>query len=218
MNFSQSVNHYCERIDPSYWSEPFNAITNIAFLIAALVLFQIWRQGEAKDWPAVLLIVNLAVISIGSYLFHTLATNAAALADSIPILVFILITLFMSARRYLGLPLWGCALVTAIYVPVTPVIVIFTAPLVGSSAAYLPALFSILIFAGLMAIRDREISRGLFFAASVFVVSLICRIADGPICDQFPLGTHFAWHILNAVVLFQLIRLLMRRRVSRAAI
>ncbi len=214
MNLTQPVDHYCERIDPSYWSEPLNAITNIAFAVAALVLFRAWQRAQEKDGPALVLIVNLAAIGVGSYIFHTLATRGAALADTLPILTFILITLFFSARRYLKLPWWVCGLVTVLYLPVTPIIVFFSAPLIGSSAAYLPALFTILIFAGLTTRRDPEISRGLFLAAVILILSLTCRIADEPLCSLFPLGTHFLWHVLNAIVLFQLTRVLMRRRPS----
>jgi hypothetical protein len=30
-----SVDIYCERIDPGFWAEPVNALTNLAFLLAA---------------------------------------------------------------------------------------------------------------------------------------------------------------------------------------
>jgi len=30
------IDNYCERIDPSFWSEPVNAMTNLAFIVAAL--------------------------------------------------------------------------------------------------------------------------------------------------------------------------------------
>jgi hypothetical protein len=39
-------------------------------------------------------------------------------------------------------------------------------------------------------------------AAGVFAVSLTARTLDRPLCGDFPTGTHFIWHILNAIVLF----------------
>ncbi len=37
MDWSRAVNSYCERTDPGFWSEPVNALTNAAFLVAAFV-------------------------------------------------------------------------------------------------------------------------------------------------------------------------------------
>ena len=38
------------------------------------------------------------------------------------------------------------------------------------------------------------------------------RTADLALCPAFPLGTHFAWHILNAVVLCVLLHTAMAAR------
>ena len=46
----------------------------------------------------------------------------------------------------------------------------------------------------------------MFAATGVFLVSFTARIIDQAICPVFPLGTHFLWHVLNATVLFLLIR------------
>ena len=39
---------YCERADFTFWSEPVNALTNMAFLIAALVM---WRWVRRQRMP-----------------------------------------------------------------------------------------------------------------------------------------------------------------------
>ena len=38
MDWLAPVDAYCERTGPEYWSEPVNALTNLAFLLAALVM------------------------------------------------------------------------------------------------------------------------------------------------------------------------------------
>jgi hypothetical protein len=87
----------------SYWSEPVNAVTNAAFLIAAAS----WPGGCAGQrlplaWA---LVAVLTAIGVGSYLWHTHATRWAGLMDVLPILVFILIYIFAaSTRDFLGLP------------------------------------------------------------------------------------------------------------------
>ncbi|PWT93645.1 MAG: hypothetical protein C5B56_00365, partial [Proteobacteria bacterium] len=51
-----------------------------------------------------------------------------------------------------------------------------------------------------------EVRAAIGLAAGLFCVSLVFRTIDRTICGAFPLGTHFVWHMLNAVVLFVLLR------------
>ena len=48
---------YCERLDGSFWAEPFNAATNAAFLAAALVAFWLWRRQGVRDRRVLALIL-----------------------------------------------------------------------------------------------------------------------------------------------------------------
>jgi hypothetical protein len=48
--------------------------------------------------------------------------------------------------------------------------------------------------------------RGVGLAAVIFAGSLALRTADFAVCDAFPLGTHFIWHVLNAMVLYVLLQ------------
>ena len=43
-------------------------------------------------------------------------------------------------------------------------------------------------------------------ATGVFVLSLTARTLDVPIGPSFPLGTHFLWHVLNAVLVYLVVR------------
>lgn len=36
----------------------------------------------------------------------------------------------------------------------------------------------------------------------MFACSLVLRALDEPVCAWFAAGTHFGWHLLNAVVLY----------------
>jgi hypothetical protein len=51
-----SVDNYCERTDAAFWSEPLNAVTNGAFILAAAYAFLLWRRAGGKDWASLLLI------------------------------------------------------------------------------------------------------------------------------------------------------------------
>ncbi|MBC7778490.1 MAG: hypothetical protein H7125_00155, partial [Proteobacteria bacterium] len=70
------------------------------------------------------------------------------------------------------------------------------------SDAYLPALLTLSIAAIAAATWAPAQARRLGAAAVVFIVSLTARTLDLPWCAQWPHGTHFVWHLLNAVVLY----------------
>lgn len=197
MDWTRAIDAYCERTDTSYWSEPVNAVTNLAFLIAGLVM---WRRsmGAGRVLAAVLF-----VIGIGSWLFHTHATAWAAMADSLPILVFTLIYIFLANRDFWGWPAWTAALGAAAYVPysmaLTPV---FEAlPFFAISSFYWPLPTLIFAYAFLLRGRAPVLARNLAIGAAILCVSLTARSLDQTLCAAFPLGTHFLWHILNAVML-----------------
>src|SRR5262245_19694172 len=107
--WSTPVDLYCERGPPSFWAEPLNALSNIAFLVAAYVAYDLWRQ-DGKGDPAILaLIVVVVAVGLGSFAFHTLATQGAMLLDVTPIGFFIYGYFLLALRRFLVLS-WPLAL------------------------------------------------------------------------------------------------------------
>ena len=199
MELTRAIDGYCERLDAGYWAEPVNAATNAAFLLAALLM---WRRGAGVPL-ARLLSGILAVIGMGSYLFHTHAQVWAAIVDVLPILAFILVYIFAINRDAWGLRAWSAAALTALFVPYAVLTVPLwqAVPVFGVSAGYMPVPTLIAIYAGLLWRRFPDLSRGLIIGAGILLLSLLARSVDESFCAAFPLGTHFAWHILNAVML-----------------
>jgi len=72
----------------------------------------------------------------------------------------------------------------------------------------------ILVYAFLLRQKRPEVARGLAIGAMVLVVSLVFRTVDTPMCGSFPLGTHFLWHILNALMLGWMIEVYRRHRLQ----
>ena len=114
--WSTPVDLYCERITPLFWAEPANALSNLAFLVAAFAAFQLWQREGKADRPILALIVVVAAVGLGSFAFHTLATRGAMLLDVTPIGIFIYGYFLLALRRFLLLS-WPAALVnlTALY-------------------------------------------------------------------------------------------------------
>lgn len=213
MDWTQQIDSYCERLSPAYWAEPINAVTNAAFLIAAFVM---WRRVRGQGAPlAYLLVLILAGIGVGSYLFHTHAQVWAALADTAPILLFILVYIFAVNRDVWGLGLWPALGLTLLFFPYAALTVpIFQlVPGLGSSAGYAPVPLLILIYAFLLRHRAPQVARGLAIGAAILILSITFRSLDMPVCGQFLVGTHFMWHILNAIMLGWMIEVYRRARV-----
>lgn len=215
MNWLAPVDAYCERIGPEYWSEPVNALSNLAFLLAAVIIWL--RLGGPRMAMGKTLASVLFVIGLGSWLFHTHANRLTGLMDVTPILAFILLYIFAVMRDYFGARPWVAVLLAAGYVPYA----IATTPLfaqipgLGSSASYVPVLLLIVFFAALLRRRLPETAQGLLIGAGILFVSLTFRTLDQPLCEAWPLGTHFMWHLLNAAMLGWMIEVWRRRQHQR---
>jgi Ceramidase len=211
MDWSTPLDLYCERTDAAFWSEPVNAVSNAAFLIAAAVAFHLWRRGDRTDRSALALIAVVAAVGVGSFVFHTVATRAAILADVIPIAVFIYGYLLLALVRFLHFKAVAAAAIVFAFAAGAQALSALAPPrLLNGSVGYLPALIALIAVA--LAAREERTRRGLGLAALVFAISLGFRTADMALCPELPLGTHFVWHILNAVVLFMLLRTAMAAR------
>ncbi len=196
--WSEQIDAYCERTDFSFWAEPVNALTNVAFLIAAVV---IWPRTKDVALGRVLAVV-LFVIGLGSFAFHTTATRWGSMVDTLPIVGFILLYIFVATRDYFGLETWKSVLVTLLFFPYAVATVpLFSQLGLASSSAYAPVPLLIFIYAYLLRTRAPQTARGLTIGALILCLSIFMRWLDEPICAGFPLGTHFLWHIFNAIML-----------------
>ncbi len=209
------VNNYCERNDFGYWAEPINALTNLAFIIAAVIMWpRVRGLGVAR-----LLVVILFAIGIGSYLFHTHATGWAGLADTLPILLFVLVFLWAASRELPAIfgrntgrrGLWAW-LITPLFIPfaILTVPVFMQVDALGSTAAYMPVPLVLAIYIAVIPRRAPVFARNLTIGLVLMLASLTLRALDGPLCDHLPIGTHFGWHLLNGAMLGWMIESLRR--------
>lgn len=226
MNWTSKIYAYCERgIDAGFWAEPLNAVSNGAFWIAAIAAFaSLWRAGDTFRRPAeTALCIMVAVIGTGSFLFHTYATAWAALADVAPIGLFMFAYVGYTVRRFLGLNLIAVALaiacfIAAFYVARTMACPPLLADIVSAARgrclngtfSYVPALLALAVMTVSLALRRHPAWMWLAAASAVFLCAMTFRTFDFEWCDSvkiggYATGTHFLWHVLNAVTLYLLL-------------
>ncbi|MEM1313197.1 MAG: hypothetical protein AAGI51_01485 [Pseudomonadota bacterium] len=219
-----SIDAYCERLDPSFWGEPVNAVSNAAFFIGAYMAWRAARaQGRSEDWAVVALISILLAIGTGSFLFHTFATRWAAATDVLPIMLFILVYLYLATVRLWVLPRWAGALALAAFFPVSAAVASLLTPVFGTlngSMSYVPTFLILCAYAAGLAWRDRPGGQGLAIAAALLAVSLTFRTLDdqtGAVCAATGIGTHWLWHVFNGTLLGWLIIVMVRHGAPAAA-
>lgn len=214
------IDLYCERTAPGFWDEPVNAVSNAAFLLAAAYALPVALGRERRDPLELLIIAIGGSIGIGSFLFHTLASPAAELADVIPIWSFVALYVLAVIWRTTGQDVIRTARIAAI-AAVTACIAIWIggqdvttsadpAPMrLNGSLQYLPALIALTVFAGI-ALARRHPARWLVTGASlVFCLSLAFRTVDLQVCAATGgLGTHFLWHLFNGLMVGLLLQAL----------
>ena len=205
----EPVRAYCERTDAAFWSEPVNAVTNAAFLVAALTA----ALGARGDRPVLALCGVTGVVGLGSFLFHTLANRWSMLADVIPIAIFIPGYFGLALARFFGLPARGAVLGTLAFAGagfgLPPALDALTgrdvAALTNGSIDYGPAVLALFGVGLALLGRAPRAGRAILATGGVFLASLALRTFDARVCAALPLGTHFLWHVLNALVLYRLL-------------
>lgn len=215
------IDLYCERMGPEYWAEPLNALSNLSFILAALVAIWVILRRGYTDLAELLVVALAASVGVGSFLFHTHASAGTELADVIPIWSFVALYVLVAIYRATGQSALRTLRIAGIAVAIGGGVFWLTSgdvttdtdggvgPLNGS-LQYAPALIALVVFA-VLSWRRGGAERGyIAAAAAVFALSLVFRTVDLALCQLVPFGTHFMWHLLNGVmmglILFAMVR------------
>jgi hypothetical protein len=195
---------YCERTDASFWSEPVNALTNLLILAAGLFGLAQVRAKKTGVYAEVLC-WWVIVIGLGSLLFHTTAIELTKWADIIPIATFTFATAVFCLRRFsrLSWPKTSAYFVSyfAVISVITWLIPSWLREATNGTTAYLPALAGYAFF-GVVALIYGSLAGWYCIACAVILFAgFVFRAIDQDVCEAFPLGTHFMWHVLIALML-----------------
>jgi len=214
---NEFIDEYCERIAPGFLGEPLNAISNLGFIVVAILLAKQYSAAKNQttlpvQWDVAILILLTFLVGIGSGLWHLLAVSWTLSADIIPILLFINLYILSCFARVLQCS-WKQTLLWFVIYHVfnTSLRHIFPTDFLNGSIFYLPTLIFLLGIAYI--VWKRKLQEKVFYliAAILFTVSLAFRTIDESVCSVIPYGTHFVWHLINAVMMYYLMQGLMFR-------
>ena len=202
MDLHDHIDIYCERLEPGLWAEPLNAITNAAFIVAAIAGFMLAHKQGVLNRPVLLLIGLIAMIGIGSTLFHTFANVWSKFSDVLPILFFQIAFLVIYSRNIIGLNTLKTAGLIILFFGLSFLSGLMPYDWFNGSLGYSPALIFLLGFGIYHWKVNKKEPFILLITAGVFIVSLTFRSIDMLVCERLPIGVHYMWHILNGLVLY----------------
>lgn len=208
MDLNQALDQYCERTDASFFSEPLNFATNLAFALAAILLWRRLQQipSHRRQPGSTFLVVNMMAIAIGSAMFHSFATVWSKAADVIPINIFLLSYLFCFLKWQAGASTQGVIAGLSVFGLLTALLPLLTNhELANGSEMYFGAWMSLFGIACYLLGKPGVKERWLVPTAAICLsISLTLRTIDMRVCEAWPYGTHFGWHTLNGIVLYLL--------------
>ncbi|MFN8792530.1 MAG: ceramidase domain-containing protein [Bdellovibrionales bacterium] len=210
------LDFYCERIAAGFWGEPFNALSNVSFLVAGLWGFS---RAKAQDQGFSRFLSGLCIaVGLGSFLFHTFASKGTHLLDLLPIFVFTFVFVNFTLRSILGIgPFSSRGLVALLVIVMAGLEFGTPKSILNGSLLYAPIL-ALLAAVSIILRQRRSVYFPLFIAMTgIFFVSLVARTLDQDVCDAFPWGTHFVWHILNGACLALMIQVSLLREPTAPA-
>ena len=200
-NKKDYVDIYCERVSGDFLAEPINALTNLAFILVGLFIL----KGESFSGRILGFVTIL--VGLGSLAFHTFATNWAAALDVAFIALFILVFAYLVPLKLWNLSITQSIICSTLVIGIVFLFNTFTPELKKWLGHFPPGIYvgawlSLVCF-GLISsvLRIKEATRWMFFAICLFPFSILARELDLKLCDTFPIGTHWLWHLLNSLVL-----------------
>lgn len=205
---------YCERaMQAGLFAEPLNAVTNLCFIVAAvLAARQLRRVPDIFKVDLWLLVAFLFAIGIGSGAWHMVPTGHTVLMDVLPITLFINAYLLSALKRLLGLRWLKVAFWWFLYFAGGIVAQIVLPPdTLNGTIMYIPTFLTLAVLTWAVRAKDPVLGRVFLRVLGVWALSLTFRTVDLEICEIFPYGTHFLWHALNAWVLWRLLSVLIAR-------
>lgn len=222
MNTASLTHWYgvCERHGLGFIAEPLNVLSSFAFIFVAMMITRYYRREEdiidKWRWDIRVMISLCFVIGVNSVVFHAFPTPMTELLDTIAIVAFIMIYFLSVLFRIGRCNPFQAGICFVAFLGFSHMLVSQFPEALNDSIGYLSSMIALIMIAVHLHLKARPSSQHFMLAAIVGVVSLFCRAIDKEICPMLPIGSHFLWHMLNATLLYILLKQIIRN-VNREA-
>jgi hypothetical protein len=210
----------CERHASGWMAEPLNVLSSFAFMIVAVAIFRFYKRHEDLErrwiWDIHVLTFLCFIIGVNSIIFHAFPTPTTELMDTLAIVLFIVIYFWSVLFRIGRCNLFQAGVCFIAFVGFSHILVHQFPRALNDSIGYLSSMMALIAIAVHLYLKARPSSTHFMMAALIGVCSLFSRVIDRDICTTFSFGSHFVWHVLNATLLYILLRQLVRN-VNREA-
>ncbi len=210
----------CERHVPGLWAEPLNTLTNLGFFIGAYLIYKMYKNSPDYDgkkmWDVYFLNFCMVLIGVASTSFHMLPNFYTELADVSFIIIFIMVYFTSAMFRVAGLTKFQVAIAMMAFLFTTNSLVKYFPNALNDSIGYLSSMAALIFIALYLNIKRRAAATSFMLASILGMVSLFFRVVDIEVCSRLAIGTHFVWHTCNSILLFMLMKQLLRSVNRRA--
>lgn len=210
----------CERHEVGLLAEPLNVLSSFAFMAVAISIYRYYKREEDLErkwiWDIHALTFLCFIIGVNSIVFHAWPNPTTELMDTLAIVFFIMIYFWSVLFRIGRCNFFQATICFIAFVGFSHILVHQFPRALNDSIGYLSSMIALIMIAVHLHLKARPSSQHFMLAAIVGVCSLFCRAIDKEICSMMPIGTHFFWHVLNATLLFILLKQIVRN-VNREA-
>jgi len=206
--YSRSVTYYCERTDIRFYSEPLNALSNISFFISAILVYRLLKKKNANAYYYRFLPYLLLFIGTGSLLWHSFRNPFTLVLDAIPIWIFFLLIVFILIYKLAGSKNTATIILTSYFFLQVLTSYAFPDFFNGSIRHVVNGVAFVGIIAWVYK-KYAHVSGNLIAAFLLYILAIVFRSIDNAVCAYLTVGTHFLWHILNAIAAYLAIKVLL---------
>ena len=152
--------------------------------------------------------IVIFLIGLGSFLWHTFPNRITGFVDIFFIVLFMFIYTYKIYSYKISVSKLSSYIIAGMFILSSYFIgQLLSKTVISSSGFYIVIILHLILLCLIFKRKGIEIKilNSLLKATFLFILSLFLRTIDNIICLSFELGTHFLWHILNALVLFYLL-------------
>ena len=182
---------YCERTGQDLWAEPLNALTSLAWVVAALAALALCRSrrtaASGRIWDMRLLIGSAALAGVASLWWHTAPGPWSGRLDAVGLHAFLNLYLVMYLGRVVGVGSFGQVLALVVYqAGILATLALYPPLSLNGAVLYLPAVGVMALLSVLARALRKDGAGTLTAAAALFGGAVALHAVDLSLCLSLP--------------------------------